>query len=126
MTSELRPAVEVWRDAMGVHHMAMKRWALTRECPNQAAAAVIEADREAVRAEMRKALIATGEAAAAHLKEAAKFKALAETLAGALEEWDELIKHPYFGSREAMSDMNYAAQRGLKALRQYKEARGAG
>lgn len=58
--------------------------------------------------------------------ELAKFKALAETLAGALEEWDELIKHPYFGSREAMSGMNYAAQRGLKALRQWEEASDAG
>ena len=34
---------------------------------------------------------------------------LAKTLA-ALREWDDLIKHQYSGSREAMSDMTYAAQ----------------
>jgi hypothetical protein len=28
----------------------------------------------------------------------------------ALREWDDLIKHQYSGSREAMSDMTYAAQ----------------
>ena len=109
MTSEPRPAVEVIRDAFIVWEDRSDWDYITK---SYAAAAVIEADREAVRAEQ-----------AADL---AKFKALAETLAGALEEWDELIKHQYFGSREAMSGMNYAAQRGLKALRQWEEARDAG
>lgn len=34
----------------------------------------------------------------------------------ALNEWDELIKHQYSGSREAMSDMTYAAQHGQELL----------
>jgi hypothetical protein len=34
-----------------------------------------------------------------------------ERLRGALHEWDALIQHQYSGSREAMSDMTYAAQR---------------
>ena len=34
-----------------------------------------------------------------------------ERLRAALHEWDALIKHQYSGSREAMSDMTYAAQR---------------
>jgi DNA repair exonuclease SbcCD ATPase subunit len=32
-------------------------------------------------------------------------------LRAALHEWDALIEHQYSGSREAMSDMTYAAQR---------------
>ena len=66
MTSELRPSVEVWEDAYGafVFH--------NKGSDYEAAAAVIEADREAVRAEQA--------------AELAKFKALAETLAGALQE----------------------------------------
>ena len=65
MTSELRPAMQVWFDAS-------RNW-LETEYPSEceAAAAVIEADREAVRAEQA--------------AELAKWKALAETLAGALE-----------------------------------------
>jgi hypothetical protein len=34
---------------------------------------------------------------------------LAKAMEG-LREWDDLIKHQYSGSREAMSDMTYAAQ----------------
>ena len=34
-----------------------------------------------------------------------------EKLRAALHEWDALIEHQYSGSREAMSDMTYAAQR---------------
>jgi hypothetical protein len=34
---------------------------------------------------------------------------LAKAVEG-LREWDDLIKHQYSGSREAMSDMTYAAQ----------------
>jgi hypothetical protein len=33
-----------------------------------------------------------------------------QALVEALREWDDLIKHQYSGSREAMSDMTYAAQ----------------
>lgn len=71
MTSELRPAVEVWRDA------AYQYGGLSIEGGEgeSLAAAVIEADREAVRAEQA--------------AELAKFKALAETLAGALEQFDQ-------------------------------------
>ena len=66
MTSELRPAVEVWREAV------LTQFRCTSQGKLEAAAAVIEADREAVRAEQA--------------AELAKWKALAETLAGALEE----------------------------------------
>jgi hypothetical protein len=34
-----------------------------------------------------------------------------DRLRAALHEWDALIEHQYSGSREAMSDMTYAAQR---------------
>jgi hypothetical protein len=37
-------------------------------------------------------------------------KAQLATAVGALQEWDALIKHQYSGSRDAMSDMTYAAQ----------------
>lgn len=47
MTSELRPAVEVWRQA----HQALY-WLPKGTVGEQGAAAVIEADREAVRAEV--------------------------------------------------------------------------
>ena len=47
MTSELRPAVEVWRQA----HQALY-WLPKGTIGEQGAAAVIEADREAVRAEL--------------------------------------------------------------------------
>ena len=67
MTSELRPAVEVWWKATD----AWKE-GLSPEDATQSAAAVIEADREAVRAEQA--------------AELAKFKALAETLATDLRE----------------------------------------
>ena len=79
MTSELRPAVEVWIDAKEAYARSHKPdpqdcW-ITLADPF-AAAAVIEADREAVRAEQA--------------AELAKFKALAETLAGALDDvWRE-------------------------------------
>ena len=65
MTSKLRPAVEVWNDAYEASYY-------DEVDEDQAAVAVIEADREAVRAEQA--------------AELAKWKALAETLAGALEE----------------------------------------
>ena len=93
MTSELRPAVEVWWKATD----AWKE-GLSPEDATQAAAAVIEADREAVRAEQA--------------AELAKFKALAETLAGALEEAAYSVGMSSY-DRHKVAD---------KALLQYKEA----
>jgi hypothetical protein len=50
----------------------------------------------------------------AKLAECLERNALLEARLGkaveALREWDDLIKHQYSGSREAMSDMTYAAQ----------------
>ena len=108
MTSELRPAVEVWEDAYRAWDDAPiipdrigkvngEGYSFVDE--DRAAAAVIEADREAVRAEQAaeiERLTLTvrklqGNQAALEA-ELAKFKALAETLAGALREikdsWD--------------------------------------
>ena len=122
MTSELRPASEVWSIACGAYEDATADLA---DLPmrdmvvagDEAAAAVIEADREAVRAEMRQALIATGEAAATHLKELAKFKALAETLAGALHHrGGPLCPARYYGDAQCTCGV-------ADALLQYKEAR---
>ena len=48
MTSELRPALAVWAEALVAQHNALQE---PNGRPNQAAAAVIEADRQAVRAE---------------------------------------------------------------------------
>ena len=93
MTSELRPAVEVWAEAeMAACHGA-----------EYAAAAVIEADREAVRAEQA--------------AELAKFKALSETLAGALEHITDIEPDP--------ANMGRFHDIANEALRQYKEARDA-
>ena len=73
MTSELRPAVEVWGDLTKALSFLYRK---TDETAEEAAIAIIEADREAVRAEQA--------------AELAKWKALAETLAGALDEaWKE-------------------------------------
>jgi len=47
--------------------------------------------------------------------------ALVETMLDALIEFDMLIKHDYTGSREAMTDLTYAAQAGAKALAAYDE-----
>ena len=66
MSENIRPAVEVWWEA----DTAFGAACLGDGRGDQAAAAVIEADREAVRAEQA--------------AELAKYKALAETLAGAL------------------------------------------
>ncbi len=96
MTSELRPAVEVWWKATD----AWKE-GLSPEDGTEAAAAVIEADREAVRAEQA--------------AELAKFKALAETLAFMLEA----------GTRFMPSSATVWHREAAKALRQYKEARDA-
>ena len=111
MTSELPPAVEVWAEAeMAACHGA-----------EYAAAAVIEADREAVRAEQA--------------AELAKFKALAETLAGALGE----IAQPDYGYTDILergcppekhidyfcSMVTWRQRTAREALTSYKEARDA-
>ena len=53
MTSELRPAVEVWREASDAATLGSVKY---KPAADQAAAAVIEADREAVRAEVARAI----------------------------------------------------------------------
>ena len=161
MTSELRPAVEVWDDIDKAFNSAsIKGSPILSEMVslgNQAAAAVIEADREAVRApllaeiERLRKLI---EATSAHFlrlntdhpimwegaidaameaiclevgrqaAELAKFKALAETLAGALDEW----VFRYYWRHEGMNTEHariYAKAQTEMMLRQYKEARDA-
>lgn len=99
MTSELRPAVEVWWKADTAFGAACLG---NGDRGDQAAAAVIEADREAVRAEQA--------------AELAKFKALAETLAGALELADCALSG-------ANMNMRVVYRKVAEALRQYKEAR---
>ena len=178
MTSEIRPAVEVWRQA----HQALY-WLPKGTIGEQGAAAVIEADREAVRAEqaaeverLRKLIEATSahflrlntdhpimwegaidgamEAVCQEVErqaaELAKFKALAETLAGALEQYDQgcaaiggcsdgycVIQRPKGmhtnGGCRCSDDRNrmrrfasraaYFREKVAEALRQYKEAR---
>ncbi len=108
MTSELRPAVEVWRQA----HQALY-WLPKGAIGEQGAAAVIQAygdEREAKGREEQAA-------------ELAKFKAVAETLAGALE----VIRSE--AQREKGSWLHLKrciAAQSAEALRQYKEARDAG
>ena len=93
MTSELRPAVAVWQEAYWT-------WANDPSFGSTArSVSIIEADREAVRAEQA--------------AELAKFKALAETLAGALEA----------GTRFMPPSATVWHREAAKALRQYKEAR---
>ena len=74
MTSELRPAMEVWRQIYTAWGDADPSFndTLNQHNDDLLAASMIEADREAVRAEQA--------------AELAKWKALAETLAGALGE----------------------------------------
>ena len=96
MTSELRPAVAVWVQAEVAYEAA---WEHNNDKGELAAAAIIEADREAVRAEQA--------------AELAKFKALAETLAFMLEA----------GTRFMPSSATVWHREAAKALRQYKEAR---
>lgn len=131
MTSELRPAVEVATDCYEQEFFGI-----------EAAAAVIKADREAVRAEQAREIARLKTAWEAQHREKvkereeaklwfeqaqevkaelAKFKALAETLAGALG--------PLRNAAEAVADslntavMDGAIDKADKALRQYKEAR---
>ena len=109
MTSELRPAVEVWDDAIAA-------WAADTIDTRQAAAAVIEADREAVRAEQA--------------AELAKFKALAETLAEELQQIEVDAMEYYNEWHETGCDQKDAIRFAFglgettrEALREYKEAR---
>ena len=110
MTSELRPAVEVWRQA----HQALY-WLPKGTIGEQGAAAIIEADREAVRAEQA--------------AELAKFKALAETLARELQQIEVDAMEYYNEWRETGCDQKDAirfafglGEETRKALREYKEA----
>ena len=106
MTSELRPAVEVWAEAeMAACHGA-----------EYAAAAVIEADREAVRAEQA--------------AELAKWQALAETLAEELQQIEVDAMEYYNEWHETGCDQKDAirfafglGEKTRKALHKYKEAR---
>ena len=120
MTSELRPAVEVWLEAYEASYYDDFE-------TDDKAAAVIEADREAVRAEQA--------------AELAKFKALAETLAGALEQIEEGTYARPLGKPWRMDASSSKHDRCIhdawmyeaceacidafaaEALRQYKEAR---
>ena len=121
MTSELRPAVEVWRDASNALLPPIRgEWASILRMQEKAAA-VIEADRKAVRAEQA--------------AELAKWKALAETLAGALEDHlPSIVKRstllPGEKGDAVQLEVNLykIADRAAalaEALRQYKEARDA-
>ena len=105
MTSELRPAVAVWIDAEEAYarsHKPDPKGGRYTFADPFAPAAVIEADREAVRAEQA--------------AELAKFKALAETLAGALELADCALSG-------ANMNMKVVYRKVAAALLQYKEAR---
>ena len=104
MTSELRPAVEVW-DSLWDAFTGTPPQSGNPNAPFEAAAAVIEADREAVRAEQA--------------AELAKYKALAEELA-------ETVKEASFWS--GYDDKGVPAvwlTKAEKVLRKYKEARDA-
>lgn len=112
MTSELRPAVEVWWKADTAFGAACLG---NGDRGDQAAAAVIEADREAVRAEQA--------------AELAKFKALAETLAGELQQIEVDAMEYYNEWCETGCDQKDAirfafglGEETRKALREYKEA----
>ena len=111
MTSELHPAVTVWWEADTAFGAACLG---NGDRGDLAAAAVIEADREAVRAEQA--------------AELAKFKALAETLAGA---GSKVADAAYHGEECPMNTTGAHCNCGYdkafdewnNALHQYKEAR---
>ena len=110
MTSELRPALEVW-DLLWDAFTGTPPQSGNPNAPFEAAAAVIQAYGDEREAKGR----------AEQAAELAKFKALAETLAGALEpfaeEWDE---------REFLAQRHWSFYRGAsKAIAEYKEARDA-
>ena len=126
MTSELRPAMEVWWKA----DTAFGASCLKDGRGYYAAAAVIEADREAVRAEQAAEIervtlrLAECSAAGSTMRqtieelhaEREKFKALAETLAGALHHrGGPLCPARYYGDAQCTCGV-------AEALREYKEA----
>ena len=126
MTSELRPAVEVWLDAYEASYY-------DEVDDDQAAAAVIEADREAVRAgqdaEIERLNIRLAECSAAGSTmrqtveelhaEREKWKALAETLAGALHHrGGPLCPARYYGDAQCTCGV-------ADVLTSYKEQRDA-
>ena len=175
MTSELRPAVAVWEADRELTIAALHAWAehigAGYSCPAAAqtmlmAATILEADREAVRAEQAAELAKWRDkynelgqmaleqvsdlgtklgrldveldAAKADLqaanRELAKFKALAETLAGALDQMHRAVCHETGFAEAVRADsglaypwepLDVAADASLKALREYKEARDA-
>lgn len=132
MTSELRPAVGVWREASDAATLGSVKY---KPAADQAAAAVIEAygdEREAkgreeqAREIERLGVIAEGNARlvckvldekdAEQAAELAKFKALAETLAGALHHrGGPLCPARYYGDAQCTCGV-------ADALREYKEA----
>ena len=150
MSSELRHPVYVWRDAC----IAYGGLSIEGTDAEYKAAAIIEADREAVRAEVARAIevelsmcaIVNVEApsewidgfefawkrvkealgdwkSGAGKLEATKFKALAETLAGALEKLHEAYCADDYGTSEGRAFGRAALIETREALRQYKEAR---
>ena len=113
MTSELRPAVEVWVQAEVAYEAA---WEHNNDKGELAAAAIIEADREAVRAEQA--------------AELAKWQALAETLAEELQQIEVDAMEYYNEWHETGCDQKDAIRFAFglgettrKALHKYKEAR---
>lgn len=127
MTSELRPAVEVLFDTLAKWDDCSDWDYVTRY---REAAAVIEADREAVRAEQAAEIVKERERADKFMwqvrdtcaraeraeQELAKYKALAETLAWALGEAVTWNSHDDEGVAAVWLDQ------ANEALRQYKEA----
>lgn len=137
-SGKLRDAVEVWEDAYGSY--------MLNEVGQdyEAAAAVIEADREAVRAELaaevahqaawinqlRSEQEAAYETLGEQLEvrqrneaELAKIKALAETLAGALDKLHEAYCADDYGTSEGRAFGRTALIETRKALRKWEEAR---
>ena len=108
MTSELRPAMEVWHSA----------WDVWVKNGHPKAAAVIQAYGDEREAKGR----------AKQAAELAKFKALAETLAGALgksrDGWANALEFRLIPERHR-NTAEILAQEAAEALRQYKEARDA-
>ena len=114
MTSELRPALEVW-DLLWDAFTGTPPQSGNPNAPFEAAAAVIQAygdEREA-------------KARAEQAAELAKFKALAETLAGALDKLHEAYCADDYGTSEGRAFGRTALIETRKALREYKEARDA-
>lgn len=148
MTSELRPALAVWEADRELTIAALHAWAehigAGYSCPAAAqtmlmAATIMQADREAVRAEQAAEIVKERERADKFMwqvrdtcaraeraeQELAKFKALAETLAGALEKLHEAYCADDYGTSEGRAFGRTALIETREALREYKEARDA-